>query len=376
MNKSFLWLGLFFVIAFTGCATIESQTLPANKKTVYEFPAYDLKPLDTQVWRFGQENRQLQSVQFFHSRNNALITFWIRPIFSHDTEKNTQDDIVVYFQNKFLKDLKLSPDIKLEEQNIVRSTQKINNKEYQVMHLTYAYNKKDFESYFYYYADNNNKILYTFALWFENTKNATPGFEKDLMTDLHAYIDRITFKNPTSKDMIQLRVDYAFSDFSESAKDKYLQSNKERLQARFDNAVSELNDWLKFKSNNSRAFCYLGYMASYNTHFEEFGEGFDKVKTEEFFRKAIEIRPYYKEAHVALARLYKNTKRFDDAIREYETATTISPNDENLYYEIGKIYEDLDQKDKAKPYYEKAIRYWGNGTATLTELKNKLKTWK
>ena len=96
---------------------------------------------------------------------------------------------------------------------------------------------------------------------------------------------------------------------------------------------------------------------------------------QKFFIKAIEVRPYYKDAHVNFARLYKNTQRIDEAIKEYEKAIEISPNDDQLYYEIGKIYEDQNDREKAKAFYQKAVRYWGTGGETLTQLKNKLKDW-
>ncbi len=365
---------IIFLVALAGCSTLESRTLPASQKN-YDFPAYTVNPLAKAEWRFIGENRNLQSVSLIHADNQATMFFWIRPVLNREPDEETQDDIIAYFQDKHLKEFKLSPDIKLEEQKIETSGDQLNGRDYKVLKVNYDYEKNSYEVIIYYTVGKDGQILYSCSLWTKLTQKKEEGWYDKLKTDLRNTLEKVEYKTPEAKDMVILRVNYAFSDFSESAEDKYLSENRQKLEQRYQTAIAELEKWLDFKPNNFKAYNLLGVLATYNDKFEAYGENFDKDKARKYFKKAIEIKPYFKDAHINLAKLYKNTNQIENAIKEYEQASAISPNDENIYYEIGKIYEEKDDKVTAKKYYEKALRYWGSGFATRDELKKKIKNW-
>jgi len=115
-----------------------------------------------------------------------------------------------------------------------------------------------------------------------------------------------------------------------------------------------------------------GNLTTYNNKFEEYGEGFDAAKAENYFRQAILASSYNVEAHMNLAKLLKHTKKIDEAVKEYQAALVISPMSDEVYHELGKIEEERSDKVKAKEYYKKAIRYWESGEQTLEELKKKV----
>jgi tetratricopeptide (TPR) repeat protein len=51
-------------------------------------------------------------------------------------------------------------------------------------------------------------------------------------------------------------------------------------------------------------------------------------------------------------------KKYDEAVRHYETALKIIPNHFAVLYELGEMYSHLGQDDKAYSYRELAKQYW------------------
>src|SRR5712692_4361911 len=62
-------------------------------------------------------------------------------------------------------------------------------------------------------------------------------------------------------------------------------------------------------------------------------------KATEAYRKAIDARPGYVEAHYNLARAYTNEQRFADAIREYREVLGLKPDFPGVHRLLGGLYE-------------------------------------
>lgn len=380
MKKQFKFL-LFFLLGIclcSGCVTLKETTLPAAHEASYDFPAYSLKPLDDPQWRLFGQDKDLQSLTFIHTEHYSRIFFWVTPALRKTAlTEETEKDVIEYFQNKLLKDFKLSPDIELTEQSIKRTDKVIDGCSYKVLTLEYDLKEgkgKNIFSFYYYFAPDK-EILYNFAVWKTIDKKFKPEWHETLENSFYAFLKNTTFKKPTERAMITLRVNYAFVDFLEMAPDKYLKEKSAEIKEKYDIALREANNWLKLKENNYEAYNFLGVLYCFNEKFEKYGEGFALPRALENFNKSIQIRPYFKLVHTNLAELYQTTGKIDDAIKEYELAIQISPNDEDLYYKLGQIYEGKGDKAKAKSYYETAIRNWGSGFQTLEELKSKIKGW-
>lgn len=89
-------------------------------------------------------------------------------------------------------------------------------------------------------------------------------------------------------------------------------------------------------------------------------------------------RPIAYRAHKSLGRLYLERNLKDKALKEFERALKLEPEDPEPYYEIGKIYEERSEQDekyvrKAISYYE---RYLYLGGEKETEAKERLKSLK
>jgi tetratricopeptide (TPR) repeat protein len=81
----------------------------------------------------------------------------------------------------------------------------------------------------------------------------------------------------------------------------------------------------------------------------------DSKAAQERFKKAIEIEPNNPAAYVALAEVYAREKRFDEAIREYETVIAKNPKYLAGYMALGTIYDQKGDGKKAETYYRKAL---------------------
>jgi tetratricopeptide (TPR) repeat protein len=96
-----------------------------------------------------------------------------------------------------------------------------------------------------------------------------------------------------------------------------------------------------------------------------FRKGEDMVKTDressdeqaEMFRKAIEIRPDFLEAHYNLGLIYINRNKMQDAAGEFETVLRLEPDfDPDIYYLLGAAHSGADNTEKAIEALETGLR--------------------
>ncbi|GBE40836.1 tetratricopeptide repeat protein [bacterium BMS3Bbin09] len=379
LNKYISTLHIFIIILITilmGCTTIEHTTLPASITDSYRFPSYIVRPPQDKAWRYYGRSRELQSLTLLNKDDRSMLFFWIEPVLMEMSNDKREENIVEYFQKKELEKFKLSPDLYLTDKLMNRSQIVINKKSFKVITIEFEMENEQYMFTIYYHVSEKADILYSISILKSLTFNQNKdGWEDAIGADVEKIIANMSFLSPDQKDMQELRVSYAHSDFEESAKDKYLAKNAQKVREKYSIAVREAKQWLAVKPDSYRAYGYLGLLATYNKKFEHYGDGFNAEEVEKHLLKSLEIRPYYKVARMHLAQLYELTDRKDDAIKAYEFAITLSPNDEDLYYKLAQLYEELGERDKAKEYYEKAVRYWSLGFATREDVKIKLKNW-
>lgn len=84
----------------------------------------------------------------------------------------------------------------------------------------------------------------------------------------------------------------------------------------------------------------------------------DFGKAEEYLRKAIDRKPDYADAHNNLGIVLANQKRWDEAVREFETAAenVLYTTPEWAYYNIGEAERMRKDPSRAEDAYRKALR--------------------
>jgi tetratricopeptide (TPR) repeat protein len=77
----------------------------------------------------------------------------------------------------------------------------------------------------------------------------------------------------------------------------------------------------------------------------------------ELFRKAIEIKPDFLEAHYNLGLIYGNRKQMKEASAEFEKVLKLDPKfDPNIYFLLASAYQDLGNTRDARTALEEGIR--------------------
>ena len=80
----------------------------------------------------------------------------------------------------------------------------------------------------------------------------------------------------------------------------------------------------------------------------------DPVKAPEAYRQAIKLDPRNADAHVNLGRLYQLDGQLKYAKRHYQMALDSRPEHQLANYNMGTIFDELDEFGKAIDYYQKA----------------------
>lgn len=83
-------------------------------------------------------------------------------------------------------------------------------------------------------------------------------------------------------------------------------------------------------------------------------EEVDANKAPDAYARAIELNPDNADAHVNLGRLMQLKGDLKLAKRHYELALQAVPNHQLAYYNVGTVYDELDDVDKAAEYYRRA----------------------
>jgi tetratricopeptide (TPR) repeat protein len=74
------------------------------------------------------------------------------------------------------------------------------------------------------------------------------------------------------------------------------------------------------------------------------------------FEKAVALDSGLELAHLDLGILYGDAGRKDDALRELTTAAKLAPNDVNVHWRLGRLYQLMGKKQEAKAEFDKANR--------------------
>lgn len=82
----------------------------------------------------------------------------------------------------------------------------------------------------------------------------------------------------------------------------------------------------------------------------------DMDKAAYYYRKSIQINPYYTKAHSNLGAVYVTQKNFDSAKEEYQKALKLEPTFTDAVIGLGVVYAEQGQYDEALVYYGQALK--------------------
>jgi len=127
-------------------------------------------------------------------------------------------------------------------------------------------------------------------------------------------------------------------------------AEKHRERKEFFSAEWEYNKALKIEPENIRANFGVG------TLYMEMGE---TEKAKDVFKKLAQVEAIFEEENKHIFNEFgitlRKTKMYDEALANYMKALEISPQDENLYFNIARLYYDKEDASKAQEWLEKAL---------------------
>jgi tetratricopeptide (TPR) repeat protein len=83
--------------------------------------------------------------------------------------------------------------------------------------------------------------------------------------------------------------------------------------------------------------------------------------------QAIRIDPSLELAHLDRGILDADAGRREDALREFQAAARLNPNDVNAHYRLARLYQAMGRKDEAKVEFDKTSSLHKAENATVFE---------
>lgn len=126
-------------------------------------------------------------------------------------------------------------------------------------------------------------------------------------------------------------------------------------QGNYDATIEKLDAAIKAKPDY-----YAAYILLAKSHRKKC----DLVNAEATYNKVKKVDPMDPRAYEGLAALYAETKRYSEAIVEYQSGLMIDSTNVNLLNGLGYIYTKTKEYDKALLYYTKSEKYEPDNLST------------
>ncbi len=78
-------------------------------------------------------------------------------------------------------------------------------------------------------------------------------------------------------------------------------------------------------------------------------------------KKALEINPYFPQSNQLIARIYEEKDKHKESVAHYQKVSLAQPCDAELAYNMANKYYRLKDYNSSKKYYNRAVRYYGEG---------------
>jgi tetratricopeptide (TPR) repeat protein len=114
-------------------------------------------------------------------------------------------------------------------------------------------------------------------------------------------------------------------------------------QSQFKAAAVEFQAELTNSPDDAQSMTYLADAEIHANHFEA---------ARQLLEKAVPINPGIALIHLDLGIVYADAERRDDALRELKLAEQIDPNDQNVHWRLGHLYQIMGHKEEAKAEFD------------------------
>jgi tetratricopeptide (TPR) repeat protein len=93
----------------------------------------------------------------------------------------------------------------------------------------------------------------------------------------------------------------------------------------------------------------------------------------EAYKQAIRMKPDYVEAHIGLGQSYSSLKRYEEAIAAFGVAIRLNPEARDAYFSLGSTYSEMERYTEAVDAYKQVARINPDSSVTLALIANLLR---
>lgn len=190
-----------------------------------------------------------------------------------------------------------------------------------------------------------------FVIIFSSDSNTSPDVETEVATAFRHHIP-----------IIQYRIeDIPFSKFMEYylAHVQWIDATKNPSNGRIPKLAESIKLYISAEKNKHPKKLHSQISDNPDTHYnlgiilDERGQLTDAIKE---YEKAIDLMPNDVESHYNLGIIFYKLKQFEKAIKEFETVIQINPNDADSHYYLGNILCEMNKVDDAEKEYHLTIK--------------------
>ncbi|MDR1084956.1 MAG: tetratricopeptide repeat protein [Deltaproteobacteria bacterium] len=138
------------------------------------------------------------------------------------------------------------------------------------------------------------------------------------------------------------------------------------IRGNFEEALSYFKKATKINSQHARAFKQMGLIYQKLGRIQEAQGCLERAadlhlvlneenEAEEILNTVLTLRPDTTNVYNSLGIIYRHQGRLDEAIKAYEKAIKVHPTDENIYFNLSRVYLDKNDKILAKETLKQAL---------------------
>jgi Tfp pilus assembly protein PilF len=151
----------------------------------------------------------------------------------------------------------------------------------------------------------------------------------------------------------------------------FLSTTYDRAPSQADEVVERFRRFAELRPDDAQATCYYAVSLWKGRRSETSPAYLDQV--ESLLKKAIALDPSSAEAHLQLANLYSQRRKFAEAVPEYQQALRLSPNVPDAHFRLGQAYVHLGKKDLADKEFQLHKQLYEQHLAEVDKQRSEIK---
>jgi tetratricopeptide (TPR) repeat protein len=151
----------------------------------------------------------------------------------------------------------------------------------------------------------------------------------------------------------------------------FLSKAYDRAPSQVDAVVERFRRFAELRPRDAQATLYYAVSLWKGRRSETSPAYLDQV--ESLLKRAIALDPSFAEAHLQLANLYSQRKKYAEAVPEYQEALRLSPNVPDAHFRLGQAYFHVGNKDLADKEFQVHKQLYEQHLAEIDRQRSEIK---